>query len=113
MSFASTSSSISGKLPLYDILREKLTQQNQLQPIIVGEDYISRLTEVLASVDTQRSEQVALLLIHYHFSVNNQPLEAPNLPYGIKLSSSGKGLSLDASLVPIPLLALIGTYCGI
>lgn len=113
MSSISAIGASSKTLPLYDLLVQRLNQQNQQQPIIIDTNYLIRLTEVLTSLEPNQAEQVALLIIHYYYSTTNQPLDLTNLPYGIKLSSSGKGFSFDPNLLPVSFLALLGTYCCI
>jgi len=109
-------------LPLYDALAKKLSEKLSQGNFSVTPNYRVRLRTVLSSLSKDQAEQVALLLIHYHFL--NNPESNPftpenctsknrNLPYGIKISPSGKGLSFDLDKLPASFQALLGTYCSL
>lgn len=117
-------------LPLYDTLVEKLTTKINQENFFITDEYKNRLKFVLSNLDPSRANQVALLLIHYYFLThpNSNPFtlencsmksasrnSISNLPYDIKISSSGTGLSFDFNddKVPPPLQVLLGVYCCI
>ena len=115
-------------LPLYDTLLSNLTDRANQENFSITPEYKNKLCTVLNSLDPPRATEIALLLIHYYFLVNpnSNPFTINNcnsktssrsnfnaLPYGIKISSSGKGFSFDIDTLPIPFQALLGTYCRI
>lgn len=104
MSLTSSNQSGTPTLPLY----ESLAQKNQQQSNVVDTEC---LTEILTSLDPQQAQQVALLLIHHYYITTGQCINANNLPYGIKLSSSGKGFSFDPNMLTQDLLCILNTYC--
>lgn len=112
--------SYSRALPLYNTLADKLIKRENFS---ITNEYRSRLEVALSNLDPPRTNQVTLLLIHYYFleHPNTNPFipenyntkTSRNLPYNIKISSSGTGLSIDLNKLPTPLQALLGMYCCI
>ena len=109
-------------LPLYDTLVSDLTKRVNENNISITPEYKAKLTQVLNSLDSSRSLEVTLLLIHYHFisnpennpftltNLNSKTSRSNNLPYDIRINSSGKGVSFDIDKLPTPFQALLGTY---
>jgi hypothetical protein len=115
-------------LPLYDTLAERLTKRVNQENFSITDEYRKKLESILNTLDPAHADQIVLLLIHYYFlehpNINPFTLEnctvkptsrnnTSNLPYGIKPGPSRKGLSFDPNETPMPLQALLGTYCGI
>lgn len=110
--------------PLYDSLYTKVA-------IRISTGWIAptreRIADVLSQLDTNLGQQVSLLLIHYWFLINPQinpwtpdliTLEGRKsrkqaLPYGMKISSGGKGVSVDINSIPDPLLLVLAEFCGL
>jgi hypothetical protein len=110
-------------LPLYDSIRERVFSK-------AGEGWAcpnrEKVAAVCSQLDPERSVQLVLLLIHYHFLLNPQtnPFTPESieiaakkrgkaLPLGIKISSGGKGISIDLNVLPDPLIMLIADFCGL
>lgn len=113
-------------LPLYDNLTKQLSEKVSKGNFSVTPEYRSKLYSMLSSLTIEQSEQITLLIIHYYFLTNNDKnpftnencnqkggSRMRNLPYGIKISPSGKGFSFDIDKVPILFQALLGMYCSI
>lgn len=99
-------------VPLFDQLRDKIIAKgSQVVPDR------NTLAEVLNNLDPQQANELTILIIHYYFLTNpgmtslfkDKTLRGP---YGIKVSSGGKGISLDLNLTPDPLILLIAEFCG-
>lgn len=114
------------ELPLYTNLAQQLSEKVSQGNFLITPDYRSKLCNVLSSLGVNQSEQIALLLIHYYFltNPNKNPFtyencnsksgnRSRNLPFGIKISPSGKGFSFDIDKLPIAFQALLGSYCQI
>lgn len=115
-------------LPLYDTLVAKLSQRVNQGQYSITPEYKLRLTTILSNLDSTRATEVALLLIHCYYLVNpdSNPFtptncsvktssrsNVSNLPYDIKISSSGKGFSFELEKIPMQVQALLGIYCCI
>ena len=115
-------------LPLYNTLIANLTQRVNQGSISVTSEYKSKLMATLNSLDPTRAREVSLLLIHYYFLLNpeynpfinlnriNKPSSRSinvNLPYDIRPSPSGTGLSFDIDKLPSSFQALLGIYCSL
>lgn len=118
------------KLPLYDTLIAKLSEKASKEGLTITPEYKTKLVSVLNSLNPEQASQVALLLIHYYFLNNpysnpftsanskinsrtNRGSKSENLPFDIKISSSGKGFSFDIDTLPVAIQALLGIYCCI
>lgn len=110
-------------LPMYDLLVSRLNEKMTTQPFSVDHNYIVRLSSILNSLETDQTEQVALLLIHHYFLCNpgvSSPFvhkttnrgSNPRLPYEIKMST-GRGFSFDPASCPVAFQALLGIFCGL
>jgi len=94
------------KLPLYDLFNTK-------HEAPITQAYIDKLTTTLSSLTPDQAQQVALLLIHHYHLTQSYPFDRSTLPYGMKISSSGKGFSFDLSTLPNTFILLLGNYCQI
>jgi len=113
-------------LPLYDYLARKLSDKISQGNFSVTPNYKAKLCAALSSLTIEQAEQIALLIIHYYFLTNSgrNPFipencvsrgtsRGRNLPYGIKISPSGKGFSFDIDKFPASFQALLGIYCSL
>lgn len=102
------------KCPIYDTFAIRVTEKDLPQYTI---NVKSKLTRLLNSLSQEQAEQITVLLIHFYFL--NNPESNPftpknkNLPYGIKVSPSGKGFSFNFETIPIAFQVLLCKYCGI
>ena len=109
-------------LPLYNNLSEKLTTRMSHGHFSITPEFRTKLCTTLNSLSVNQSEQVTILIIHYYYLTNfsHNPFhpdvclpKSKNLPFGIKISPSGKGFSFDIDGLPIALQALLGMYCDL
>lgn len=102
------------KLPLYDNLASKCETS-------IDDE---RVKGILNELDPARSKQIVILLVHNYFlknpkvnpfkpenNVTKSRNSINNLPYDIKISSSGIGLSFDYDHIDVP-TKLLSAYCG-
>ncbi len=109
-------------LPIYEILRESLFKR-------IGQGWVCPTREKIASAlnqsEPEQGQQIVLLMIHYYFMFNSQsnPFTLENcetarrskstLPFGIKVSPGGKGLSVDLNSAPDALVMLLAEFCSL
>jgi len=107
--------------PLYDHLQAKLSTRTKT---VTRET----LSVALNQLDLEAAEQVALLLIHYYF-LNNPTFNIftpencerlrssqnrkSTLPFGIKISPGGRGISVDMNMIPDHLVMILAEFCSL
>lgn len=102
---------MSSPLPLGDKLFQKAAQRTR--PI--------DLKLFLAQIDlltAQQRDHILLLLIHYYYvsGGTGDPFRSQkksDLPYDLRMNSTGKGCSFDPNTLPPLLLNTLGEYLGI
>ena len=110
-------------LPLYNTLAHQLTQKIREGKFSITSDYKNRLTIALNSLSRDHAEQITVLIIHYFYLTNVQgnpfirdeftTKGSFKLPYEMRVSTTGKGLSFNIDAFPSSFQALLGIYCGI
>jgi len=104
------------ELPLYQTLYNRIVAKGQLTA-----PNPTKLTEALSGISLEQAKEVTLLIIHYHFLLDSSdnPFVSENtsgrktkLPFGIKVSTGGRGFSLDLKQLPDGLLLLLDEYCA-
>ena len=112
-------------LPLYDTLSVKVMQRINQNTFSITPEYKLKLINVLNSLDPAKASEICLLVIHYYFltirdsnpfipsncTAKSSRNIANNLPYDIRVSSSGKGISFDIDKLPAQFQALLGICC--
>ncbi len=102
---------MSSYLPLGDTLLQKSSQK--VQPV----DQNLLLPQIELLNQEQRNHMV-LLLIHYYYVSGGtgnpfQSQKKTDLPYDLRVNSTGKGCSFDPTVLPPILLNALGGYLGI
>ena len=83
-----------------------------------------KIALIISQLEREQAEHIALLLIHYYFSVvphggtfiseiYDNRKGPKNIPFGARVSSGGKGVSFDINQVPNDLLMILAQYCGL
>lgn len=104
-------------LPLYDYLCARYTQRGGLSPSM----NINLIRESLGQLPPEICEHLLCLVIHYYYLTNTNlsiftpencdpKVKKPILPYGMKISPGGKGLSLLWESLPDGLQVIFVEY---
>lgn len=97
--------------PLYDHLQEKSKGKILLRDVI-----IPSLSASLGRLEPKAGDQVLFFLIHFYFLTNpGATFDSPKkaLPFGIKLSPGGRGVSFDLKSLPDQMIGILAEYVGL
>lgn len=107
------------ELPLYNNLLAKVNERLATENFSISNEYKVKLSNILSSLTKEQAEHIVLLIIHYYFLTSKDNInpfvknrQIP-LPFGLKENGKHKGCAFDLNALPLNLLIILGTYCGI
>ena len=110
---------MSSHLPLGDNLFQKVAQRTKPVDVNLLQAQIDLLSsDQKDHLSVEQRNHLALLLIHYYYASGGtgdpfRSQKKSDLPYDIRVNSTGKGCSFDLSGLPPLLLNTLCEYMGI